>query len=138
MEFNKNRIYTAVNADELKVGSKVYVADCLADLQREVSDACEDRIHTIVKILPPDNNPRFKAMNDTGAVMYWHFVYLIEEPDSLKWTDLKMGDIIRTKNGRKVRMVVGVDNDDNSSLHIVSNVYISDEELAEKWEKVEE
>lgn len=138
MTFDKNKIYTSVNADELKVGSKVYVADSLADLQKRISDDCKFQIHTIVKILPPDNNPRFKAMSDTGTVMYWHFVYLIEEPDSLKWTDLKIGDIIRTKNGRKVRMVVGIDNDnDNTSLHVVSNVYISDEELAERWEKVE-
>jgi len=135
MEFNKSRIYTAVNADELKVGSKVYVADSLADLQKEVSNACKQRIHTIVKILPPDNNPRFKASNVESVIFYWHFVYLIEEPYSLKWTDLKIGDIIRSKDGRKTRMVTGVDID-NSNLHIVTDMYISDEELAEKWEKV--
>jgi len=135
MKFDKSRIYTDVNADELKVGSKVYVADCLADLQREFFNACEDRIYTIVEILSPSNNPRFKAKTKNGAVFYWHLAYLIEEPDSLKWSDLKIGDIIKTKNGRKVRMVTGVDID-NTELHIVTDMYISDEELAEKWEKV--
>ena len=40
MEFDKSRVYTIVNADELKVGSKVIVADSLGLLKRlvELSD----------------------------------------------------------------------------------------------------
>ena len=135
MEFNKSRIYTAVNADELKIGSKVYVADTLADLQNRVtSNTCEKHICKVVEILPPSYNPRIKVENSDGSVYGWHFAYLIEEPESLKWTDIKIGDIIRTKNGRKVRMVTGVDIDD-TKLHIITDMYISNEELM-YWEKV--
>ena len=38
MEFDKNRVYTAVNADELKPGDKVIVADDLDTLKRCVKD----------------------------------------------------------------------------------------------------
>lgn len=36
MKFDKSKLYTAVNADELKVGSKVFVADNLEELRTEV------------------------------------------------------------------------------------------------------
>ena len=32
MEFDKSRVYTALNADELKVGCKVIIADDIASL----------------------------------------------------------------------------------------------------------
>ena len=38
MEFDKSKIYTVLNADELKLGSKVYVADSLEALQSYVED----------------------------------------------------------------------------------------------------
>ncbi len=39
MKFDKNRIYSAVNADELKPGDKVILADTLAELKRVVERA---------------------------------------------------------------------------------------------------
>ena len=36
MEFDKNRVYTALNADELKVGSTVIVANDLRSLRAKV------------------------------------------------------------------------------------------------------
>ena len=36
MEFDKNKVYTALNADELKVGSKVIVANYLESLKAQV------------------------------------------------------------------------------------------------------
>lgn len=38
MEFDKNRIYTAVNADELKIGSKCIFADTVRGLRRKVEE----------------------------------------------------------------------------------------------------
>ena len=38
MEFDKSRVYTALNADELKVGSKVLLADDLRELKRLVEN----------------------------------------------------------------------------------------------------
>lgn len=38
MKFDKNRIYSAVNADELKPGDRVIVADSLASLKSKIED----------------------------------------------------------------------------------------------------
>ena len=38
MKFDKSRVYTALNADELKVGSKVIVADSVRALKNAVKD----------------------------------------------------------------------------------------------------
>lgn len=37
MEFDKSRVYTAVNADELKIGSKCIFADTLGALSAKVT-----------------------------------------------------------------------------------------------------
>lgn len=37
MEFDKSRIYTSVNADELRAGDKVIVANTLYDLRKNFS-----------------------------------------------------------------------------------------------------
>ena len=54
MEFDKSRVYTALNADELKVGSKVIVADSLQGLKDRVNKAASDDeyISRSVCILP--------------------------------------------------------------------------------------
>jgi hypothetical protein len=64
----------------------------------------------------------------------WEYRIKPEEP-SLKWTDLKVGDIIC--NGISTRMVIGIEAD-NSDTHImIAGRWVADEELTEQWEKVE-
>ena len=36
MEFDKSRVYTALNADELKIGSKVILGNTLSELKEAV------------------------------------------------------------------------------------------------------
>ena len=36
MKFDKNRVFTPVNANELKIGSKVFVADSMYSLMLDV------------------------------------------------------------------------------------------------------
>ena len=131
MNYNKGRVYTALNADELKVGSKVFVADSLSWLQEHVTNG--DSPCTVVEILSPECSARIKAVDSDGDTFCWHLAYLIEEPESLKWTDLKIGDIIRSRDGRKVRMVTGIDID-STQLHIITDMFISDGDLV-YWEK---
>ena len=38
MQFDKSKVYTALNADELKIGSKVLLADTLSELKRLVEN----------------------------------------------------------------------------------------------------
>ena len=57
MEFDKSRVYTALNADELKPGDKVIVADDLSTLKEKVKKG-ED-IETIREIYSEDCQERF-------------------------------------------------------------------------------
>ena len=72
MEFNKNRIYTAVNADELKIGSTVYVSDNMYYLKKCVEESLESSILT--SILSEKEPKRFCISNNEK----WQLVYLIE------------------------------------------------------------
>lgn len=129
MEFDKSRVYTSVNADELKVGSKVIPADSLHFLIKLVeSDSTEE---VLDEIEPDDANKRFVVSG-----VHWNLVYLISEPEEkkLKWTDLKVGDVIT--NGDESALVIHIKKNDNNHICAGDGWWYSDLEL-EKWEKVE-
>ena len=44
MEFDKSKVYTVLNKGELKIGSSVYLADNLGDLQNKVKDCDESPV----------------------------------------------------------------------------------------------
>lgn len=129
MEFDKSKVYTALNADELKVGSKVIVADSMTILKDHVN--YHDRICVLDNIENEDYTNRF-FVNDVR----WNLAYLVSEPEEkkLKWTDLKIGDIIQY--GDTVAMVTVIDSNPFTSTHIYAYDWISDEEL-EEYETVE-
>lgn len=129
MEFDKSKVYTALNADELKVGSKVIVADSMDILKDHVN--YYDRICVLDNIESEDYTNRFFANNAN-----WNLAYLVSELEEkkLKWTDLKIGDIIRYDN--KVAMVTAIDANPNTTSHIYTYDWMFDDELKE-CEKVE-
>ena len=130
MEFDKSRVYTAVNADELKVGSKVIYADSLAMLMDSVEDENAMYIGLLEKVREADCRARFFV---DGAPC--SLVYLLEE-SKLKWTDLKVGDVVT--NGITTAMVTQIDKDGSYGKHIYAGYdWLTDSDLAE-WEKVEE
>lgn len=63
MEFDKSRVYTALNANELEVGSKVIVADSLQALKDRLNKSASDQdyISRIKSILPETEMYRFKT-----------------------------------------------------------------------------
>lgn len=130
MEFDNSKVYTALNADELKIGSKVTVANDLAHLKVFVHD---DFTCILEKVLDEESTCRFVA-ND-GAP--YSLAYLVSEPEEkkLEWIDLKVGDVIRTKDGKNIRMVTGIDSTEDNR-HVCTTLWLSDKEL-ENWEKVE-
>lgn len=80
MKFDKNRAYSAINADEVKVGSKVYVSNSLSHL-RDLVECDSKSIKTLMKVLD-DNylfrfSTNFKNPNPLGE---WLLCYLVEEP----------------------------------------------------------
>ena len=232
MEFDKSKVYTALNAEELKVGYKCIFANNIDSLKCKVEEGTD--IRPIVQILNDAYERRFK----TDVPGEYPFAYLVSEeiwivyicrhkgvepyltacrsdkwesvkeeygaktklfegtddeceewytfrehladviaawedgktiqflenstgnwiitgqpgwstttqyrikPESLKWTDLKIGDVIHEKNGTQTRMVICIDTSneldgDGDICHLcLGDWWITDEEL-KNWEKVE-
>jgi hypothetical protein len=142
MEFLKERVYTALNADEVKVGSKVIVADNMASLKNKVEQLEYGNrafIHILKKVLDEGATARFVTEGDEGDD-YSYLCYLIEPPEEkvLKWTDLKLGDVIRHKSSTIETVVVALDKATSAKKHVCVAFYdwLFDEELKD-WEKVE-
>lgn len=113
MEFNKNRIYTAVNADELKIGSTVYVSDNMYYLKKCVEESLESSILT--SILSEKEPKRFCISNNEK----WQLVYLIEPPAEPKYKPFESlnslsnavkrhGDNIQTKESKFLANIIGI------------------------------
>lgn len=85
MTFDKNKVYTALNADEVKVGSKGYFADSLEDLRAFVSE--DDDPCTLFEVLGEEYGRRF----DEGGNP-WNLFYLVEEPAEDKYRPYETTD----------------------------------------------
>lgn len=128
MEFDKSRVYTALNADELKVGSKIIVADNMKYLKEavEAADVC-----ILQNIATEYSTFRFIA-EDNGEA--YALAYLVEE-NKLKWTDLKIGDVITRDD--TTALVIQIDAHDDSRYHIrAGDMWIADT-ILEEWKRVE-
>ena len=55
----------------------------------------------------------------------------------LKWTDLKIGDIIQNERSTHYYMVIGIDMREDSKTHIYNGVCWLDNDDLEYWKKVE-
>lgn len=84
MEFDRSKVYTALNADELKPGSKVFVADNLATLKEYVDS--ERSMATIKHIANDSQEHRFIVQFDSDPnTCAWGFAYLVSEPEEKNW-----------------------------------------------------
>lgn len=136
MEFDKSRVYTALNADELKIGSKVYISDNLDALKECVTDDCNPV--TLRGIYGAECRDRFAVLDNNTA---FNLAYLVSEPEEkkLKWIDLKVGDIIQRPfyDGYRTAMVVVIDTCSETTKHIgLANTWLDDTEI-EDWVKVD-
>ena len=130
MEYDKSRVYTALNADELKVGSRVVVADNVSNLKYNVAQEID--ITTLTNINSEDCMMRFKA----GDGLDYAFAYLVSEPAEkiLTVDDLKLGDVIRNKNDKSEYIIIGVSPVDNCIFFAGG---CADSYGLKNWEKVE-
>ena len=145
MEFDIKQVYTCVNADELKVGSKVICADDLGTLKeiiKQIKSEEDDNDNWIENLEEVRNeNSEFRFVTSQAD---YNLAYLISEPEEkkLKWTDLKIGDVIKQKKGTDITMVVSIDTmEENGTGKSISHIlagdtWLDDEDL-EYWEKVE-
>lgn len=78
MEFDKSRVYTALNADEVKPGSRVIVADDLDALRKKVEKDTEQYPFDEVNLdkVNRDSNPYRFAI----AGISYMLCYLVKEP----------------------------------------------------------
>lgn len=77
MKFDKTKMYTVLNAEELKVGSKVIVADNLTRLKEDISNPRLLKI--IEKVELEDWEHRFLCDDN----FHYALAYLVEEPNEL-------------------------------------------------------
>jgi hypothetical protein len=132
MKYDESRVYTALNADELKLGSEVIVADDMMELKHRVKTG--SKIETLYEILDESSEYRFVTSSR------WALAYLVSEPDEkkLKWIDLEIGDII--SNEGMDCMIVSIDKSRGATYRVCviascGQHWLSDSDL-EDWEKV--
>ena len=77
MEFDKSRVFSAVNADELKVGSRVILGDSLSELREAVEAEKEAEIQNLMII--HGENMSFRFTGDKYHSGH-SLAYLIEPP----------------------------------------------------------
>lgn len=81
MKFDKSRVYTAVNADELKVGSKCLFADTLAELRALVQE-CEGYSKSELREIREDDEV-YRLVDKVGHTSA--LAYLLLSPDEPKY-----------------------------------------------------
>ena len=86
MKFDKSRVYTAVNADKLKVGSQCIFADTLKGLHRQVKDIDAANYVQILVIVDDD---QFVGNYYTHA---YDYAYLVKPPAEPKYKPFESVD----------------------------------------------
>lgn len=88
MNFDKERCFSALTADAVKVGSKGYFADSYYELQCVVHNE-RSNYFELKDLLDPTENFRFLAENLVGDDVSWNLFYLVEEPKEKKYRPYK-------------------------------------------------
>lgn len=139
MEFDKNRIYTAVNADELKIGSKCIFADTVRGLRRKVEEDA-DCVETFYRLHNNGGDDLFVG-NDCA----YCYAYLIESPnepkykpfsnmENLKKSAVKYKGFIKTKQGVQEGIIIGISFDYKAIIKTRWGVnYLTFEQLFESY-----
>ena len=89
MEFDKSRVYTALNADELPIGSKCVFADTIHDLREKVeSDSVQRHVYVLRAVRDGCEKERFEEDVNTTFLL----AYLIEPPAEPKYKPFESVD----------------------------------------------
>lgn len=128
MDFKIDNVYSAVNADTLKPGTKAIFAENMEQLKSFVETGIG--IDTLDCVLDEGHALRFMSTETKRPYALAYAVY-----DHLKWTYLKVGDVIT--NGRYVSMITNIDYYAEDSKHVCAGAHwLGDDELKD-WRKVE-
>lgn len=88
MEFDKSKVFTALNADEARVGSKGYFSDSFGQLKEVVSNNSLTHYGELTAIHPDYRPSRFER--DTAP--NWLLFYLVKEPGEKKFRPYRDSD----------------------------------------------
>ena len=121
MKFDKTRVYTALNADELKVGSKCIFADTVQGLKKHIETK---QILTLVEIYEEHKRDRFVG-SDGAIEASYSLAYLIEPPVEQRYKPFsseekevevikKHGGWIKSKDGNKSFFITGFNKKENT------------------------
>lgn len=95
MEFDKSKVYTALNADEVKLGSNVFVADDLSTLRQIVENSTGKYSETLNAVKPDDCTYRFATDNS------YALCYLVSEPNKpRRMTNRELAKWLAQGNGQ--------------------------------------
>ena len=95
MKFDKRRVYTALNADEVKPGSKVFVADDLYTLRQRVEDSTGEYPEILNAVNPDDCTYRF------ATDISYALCYLVSEPkEPRRMTNKELAKWLAQGNGQ--------------------------------------
>lgn len=86
MDYDKSKVYTVMTADEVKVGSKGYYADCLKDMEERVNSDDKKHYGTVAIINPSSETYRFNMEKDSAS---YALFYLVEEPKEERFRSYK-------------------------------------------------
>lgn len=121
MEFDKSKVYTVVNADELKVGSKCIFADTLAELRALVQE-CEGYSKSELREIREDDEV-YRFVDKVGHTSA--LAYLLLSPIEPKYKPFesaekameaikKHGGWIKSKDGNKSFFITGFNKKENA------------------------
>lgn len=81
MKFDMNKVYTALNATQVKIGSKVYAAPNVEDLKKAVKSNMTADLRVVVEIKNESYAHRFVTeTSDKSAKLSYPLCYVVEEP----------------------------------------------------------
>ncbi|MFC1239721.1 hypothetical protein ACFGOO_09870 [Treponema vincentii] len=103
MEFDKSRVYTAVNADELKVGSRVVLCDSLLELKEAVETEKKRTIQNLAIIHGEDMPFRFTGDKYHSGHSLAYLVELPKEPECRPFESIKKAMEAIKKHGGWVK-----------------------------------
>jgi hypothetical protein len=128
MEFDKDRVFTVLDANQVKIGSEAIFADNIVNLKERVENEIERS-----KVEEIRNECYEHRFTDSDNV-HWALAYIISEPEGLKWTDLKPGDIIRREGITSV--ITSIDEEDKDGFHIYAGDKWIDDITLSEWAKI--
>ena len=137
MEFDKSRVYTAVNADELPIGSKCIFADTVKALRKKVqADDYAQYVQPFIRL--HDNGYDVQFLADCYT---YNYAYLIEPPAEPKYKPFESVDkameaikahgryVIKTNNMMSAFLVTEDDEDQEESRIFIDSHWYSLQEL---------